>query len=329
MDGIIVLDNGSYSCKYGYAGFEKPLGKVRSTILSSNGTYISNINESALNIFSGTEMYYPIKNGVICDIEYMSNIWDYIFYEKMRIEPKDKKILVSVPKIDDKRYRKKILEIMFEKYNFSSCQVADQQILSLYGCGKNSGLVVDIGHDVTRVVPVIDSYNLSSGNIVSCLAGNTVNSYISRTTDKYYFNDELDKFKKYALKLVNRFNTEIKIKDSVVVYHNWDNILLDPYLMDLDCYSVPELIENSINKCDITTRKLLYENIVFSGGTSMVPTLCYKIVKRVKQKSGRKIKMLCPKNRSVLSWFGGSVLSCLPTFNSSWLKKDDINTIID
>jgi len=54
--------------------------------------------------------------------------------------------------------RKKMIEVMFEKYGFKSCYIAIQAVLTLYAQGLLTGVVVDSGDGVTYIVFVYEGF---------------------------------------------------------------------------------------------------------------------------------------------------------------------------
>lgn len=54
--------------------------------------------------------------------------------------------------------REKLIEKMFETYQFGAANVSIQAMLTLYAQGLLTGVVVDTGDGVTHVVPVTDGY---------------------------------------------------------------------------------------------------------------------------------------------------------------------------
>lgn len=110
--------------------------------------------------------------------EDMQHLWDYTFYEKLKIDPTGRKILLTEPPMNPLKNRENMCEAMFEKYNFGGVYVAIQAVLALYAqgtqcnskcifgvlmltgdscIGLSSGVVVDSGDGVTHIVPVYES----------------------------------------------------------------------------------------------------------------------------------------------------------------------------
>lgn len=67
------------------------------------------------------------------DIEH---IWDYTFYEKLKVDTRNCKILLTEPPLNPHKNRQLMLQKMFEKYQFQGVYVAIQAILTLYAQGS-------------------------------------------------------------------------------------------------------------------------------------------------------------------------------------------------
>jgi actin-related protein len=89
--------------------------------------------------------------------------------------------------------------------------------------------------------------------------------------------------------------------------------------------SFPDLIYNSIMQTDLDIRKSLYENIVLSGGTTMFPGLAERLSKEIVKIAppAMKIKIISAEERKYSVWIGGSILSSLSTFQTSWITKQE------
>lgn len=57
------------------------------------------------------EVINPISNGVISDWEIMKEFWHYIFFKKLRINPKDYFITIVEPFNHDSRDRQRLVQV--------------------------------------------------------------------------------------------------------------------------------------------------------------------------------------------------------------------------
>jgi len=291
-------------------GYDKPIGVIRTNMVLKNNKFTIDIHEEENLEFA---IYYPIKNGIIQDFDKMYLIWNHIFNEKLNINPKTTDILLSLSFSSDNNYTNKIYDIMKTIYNFKQIKIFNQQTLSLYSVGKNFGLVVDIGHDITRIIPIYENNIIQIGIKYSFLAGNSINKYIESTTQIKSIPDKFDKFKKMIFNSNTKKTKFIDFFGKNINRLDWEDLLIDPYLNNYDCDSIPQLIINSINMCPIDIRNKIANNILLIGSTSKIPGLCKKINDGIKNNNVTfNVKVIAPKNRHISSWVGGSIVSCLP-----------------
>lgn len=99
--------------------------------------------------------------------------------------------------------------------------------------------------------------------------------------------------------------------------------LFQPSLVGLEIPSLPEFVYNSIMKCPIDLRKDFYGNIVLAGGSTMFGGFEDRMMKDIVAlaPSMMKIKIIAPPERKYSAWIGGSILSSLSTFHSSWITR--------
>lgn len=83
----------------------------------------------------------------------MQHLWNYTFYDKLKIDPTESKIVLTEPPLNPVANRKRLVEEMFERYKFNSCYVGIQAFLTLYAQGLMTGIVMDIGDGVTHICP--------------------------------------------------------------------------------------------------------------------------------------------------------------------------------
>ena len=91
---------------------------------------------------------YPIENGVIQHWDDMEEIWKYTFQRKLGIDMDDNgavspdglRIMLTEAPLNPKDNRRKMAEIMFEKFHFAGLQCKPQAMLTLYSRGASTGL---------------------------------------------------------------------------------------------------------------------------------------------------------------------------------------------
>lgn len=71
-------------------------------------------------------------------------------------------------------------EIMFETFNVPAFYLSIQAVLSMYGSGKTTGIVLDSGDGVTHTVPVFDGYSLSHAIERNNFAGRDLTDYLQK-----------------------------------------------------------------------------------------------------------------------------------------------------
>jgi len=185
----IVCDNGTGFVKCGFAGTNFPAAIFPSMV----GRPIMRFEENAVqgievkDIMVGTEaqklrqmlqITYPLDNGIVRNWNDMEHVWDYTFNERLKINPKGSKILLTEAPMNPKQNREKMLEVMFEKYGFDSVYIAIQAVLVLYAQGLLTGVVCDSGDGVTHVVPVFQGYSLPHLTGRLDVAGRSITKYL-------------------------------------------------------------------------------------------------------------------------------------------------------
>ena len=91
----------------------------------------------------------------------MEKIYEYIFTEELRINPKEHYILLTNNIMDPKEYNEKKAQIMFETFKVPGFILGTEQILDLYSYGALNGIVIDSGEYFTYTIPFIESHYLN------------------------------------------------------------------------------------------------------------------------------------------------------------------------
>jgi len=354
---VIVCDNGTGFVKCGYAGANFPTAIFPSLVGRPILRYEQKIDDvvlkdvmvgdEAAKIRAMLEVSYPIDNGIVRNWEDMEHVWNYTFFDKMKINPKECKIMLTEPPMNPKQNRETMVQKIFEKYQFEGAYVAIQAVLTLYAQGLLTGVVVDSGDGVTHIVPVYEGFALPHLTKRLDVAGRDVTKYLikllllrgyafNRTADFETVREIKEKvcYVGYDLEIEKQLALETTVlvqsytlPDGRIIKVGAERFeapeaLFTPRLVDVEQPGVAEMLFNTIQAADIDTRSEFYKHIVLSGGSSMYPGLPSRLEKEVKalylQKvlkndssklSKFKIRIEDPPRRKHMVFLGGAVLA--------------------
>lgn len=370
---VIVCDNGTGFVKCGYAGSNFPahifpslVGRPIIRAVNKIGDIEIKdlmVGDEASALRSMLEINYPMENGIVRNWEDMCHVWDYTFGpSKMNIDPKECKILLTEPPMNPLRNREKMIEMMFEKYQFNGAYIAIQAILTLYAQGLLSGVVVDSGDGVTHICPVYEAFALSHLTRRLDIAGRDITRYLikllllrgyafNHTADfetvrimkekLCYIGYDLETEQKLALETTVLVQT-YALPDGRVIKLGGERfeapeVLFQPHLINVEGQGIAELVFNTIQSADIDMRSELYKHIVLSGGSTMYPGLPSRLEREIKQLylervlkndasklSKFKIKIEDPPRRKDMVFTGGAVLAeVMKDKDSFWLSRKE------
>ena len=100
-------------------------------------------------------------------------------------------------------------------------------------------------------------------------------------------------------------------------------VLFQPSLVGKEAMGIHDTTFQSIMRCDVDIRRDLYQNVVLSGGCTMLPGIGERMTKELcaLAPSTVKVKVIAPPERKYSVWIGGSILSSLSTFQQMWISK--------
>ncbi|KAL4192021.1 hypothetical protein AMTRI_Chr06g191940 [Amborella trichopoda] len=185
---VVVCDNGTGYVKCGFAGENFPTSVFPCVVGRPMLRYEESLTEQELkDIVVGEasaelrhqlDISYPVNNGIVQNWDDMGYVWDHAFFNELKIDPTECKILLTDPPLNPSRNREKMIETMFEKYSFTGVFIQIQAVLTLYAQGLLTGLVIDSGDGVTHVVPVVDGYSFPHLTKRMNVAGRHITSYL-------------------------------------------------------------------------------------------------------------------------------------------------------
>ncbi|XP_039259141.1 actin-related protein 2 [Styela clava] len=370
---VVVCDNGTGFVKCGFAGSNFPahifpalVGRpiIRSTT-KVNDIEVKDlmVGDDASLLRSMLEVNYPMENGIVRNWEDMIHLWDYTFGpEKLDIDPSNCKVLLTEPPMNPSKNREKILEVMFEKYQFQGVYIAIQAVLTLYAQGLLTGIVVDSGDGVTHICPVYEGFALPHLTRRLDVAGRDITRYLIKLLllRGYAFNHSADFetvrmmkeklcYVAYDIEQEQKLATETtvlvesyKLPDGRIIKVGGERfeaaeVLFQPHLINVDAVGVGEMLYKAIQAADIDTRSEFYKHIVLSGGTTMFAGLPSRMEREIKQLylqgvlkgdtsklSKFKIRIEDPPRRKHMVFLGGAVLAdIMKDKDSFWMSRQE------
>lgn len=93
-------------------------------------------------------------------------------------------------------------------------------------------------------------------------------------------------------------------------------LLFDPTLMGSEEPGVAELLTNSIFQANLDLRATLLQQVVLSGGTTLLPGFGDQLLADVRARapSHARLRISAPPERSTAAFTGGSILASLASF---------------
>lgn len=319
------------------------------------------------------KLAHPIEHGVVSNWDDMERIWHYTYTHDLKTGPEDHPLLITEAPLNPRANRDQMCQILFETLGVPCVYVSIQAVLSLYASGRTTGVVVDIGDGVSHVVPVYDGFSLPTSVKRMDVAGRDITEHLSFNIRRmsgvtFQSSAELDIVraikekscfvskdpardeKRYLgvpysryLSPVNEESdlfTSYKLPDGHTLTMGVEQfrapeILFNPLLIGEESPGIHELTTMAIAKTDLDLRPSLYQNILLSGGSTLLKNFGDRMITELKSQqlsltqgwtnglqmeNHTKIKIFAPPERKYSTWIGGSILAGLSTFRKLWVS---------
>ena len=311
MDTLII-NNGSGYIKSGLSHLNEP--NVIIPCLETNNLESSDFKE-------------PIRNGTVCDWDSLTTIWESII-SITGVSPEEQGLLITLPLQNFSK--SKLYEIMFEYFNFKSVYIGEPNCLTLYGTARTTGLIYDCGHHLTQINPIFEGYHLDTESRIINLGGRDIDNYLLKKIKVLnipYKSSSLE-VHRFKHQLNSQSPTKYQLPDGQsITLDNFEisEILFKPSLIGKEIKGCQFLIGETINSCDLNVREQLKNNIILSGGTTLINNFKEKLNESISTFFNNNIKVIAHSNQQYLQWKGGSIISQLSVLRNLSVNKNDYN----
>lgn len=163
-------------------------------------------------------------------------------------------------------------------------------LLNRYSTGRTTGVVLDSGDGVTHAVPIYEGFAMPHSIMRVDIAGRDVSRYLKLLLRKEGINfkttaefETVRTIKEKACYLASNPFKEETVETEHLSYTLPDGnsiqigparfrapeVLFRPDLIGEECEGLHEVLMYSIQKSDLDLRKVLFKNIVLSGGSTL------------------------------------------------------------
>jgi actin-related protein len=359
---VIVIDNGAGFIKAGWAGEDAPRFVIPTVVVEQNKEGVDMeylIGEDAIQALHedpNVTVIYPMKRGCVENWKALHQIWDHIFKNCMQVDASQYPVLITVPPMCDKEQQKEMAARLFGKdFNVPALCISNASVLSLFSTGRTTGVVLEVGQDVTYTVPVYEGFPLAHATLKLPLAGRDVTRRLMDILDEHagigFTEAQFDivqdiKEKLCALDLGEEEreeddadNSTYELPNGQVIHiddyakYTCSEILFDPITVTPTSEEdftrgVAEMIFKTISMCDPELQKELYKNIVLAGGTSMLKGFGERVKREMNEivsqyDYGVYTEFITDSQRKNSAWIGGSMFASLETFGQIKIKNEE------
>jgi len=294
-------------------------------------------------------MKFPVEHGVVTNWDDAEKIWHNTFYNELRVAPDEHRVLMTEPPLNPKANREKLTQIMFETFNVPAFYLACSSSLAIYASGRTTGVVVDIGHEDFTVSALYEGYLLPHSVQRTEVGGGSMVQYLQKiltergysfttSSEREMIRDVMEQTAYVALdeeqESVSDCAATYKLPDGQVIELDTERYrccetLFHPEMLGLESDGLHRAVFNCIMKCDVDIRKDLYNNIVLSGASSLLPGLEERLKKEVSALAPdtMDVKIIAAAERKYMTWIGGSILASLSTFEDMWITKEEYDQV--
>ncbi|XP_023540460.1 actin-related protein 8-like isoform X1 [Cucurbita pepo subsp. pepo] len=340
VPGSVIIDGGSGYCKFGWSKYDCPSGRSATFLEFGN---IESPLYSRLRHFFAT------------------------IYGRMRVKTSLHPVVVSVPlchyddtesaKASRQQLKEAIHSVLFDMNVPSVCAV-NQATLALYAARRTSGIVVNIGFQVTSIVPILHGKVMRKVGVeVVGLGALKLTGHLRELMQQNNIRFEsmytVRALKENLCYVAQDYEAEFS-KDTRASYEangeGWftlskerfqtGELLFRPSMAGVRAMGLHEAVALCVDHChaaELTCDDSWFKTVVLSGGSACLPGLAERLQKELygllPSSISNGLRVIPPPYGADTAWFGARLISNLSTFPDHWcitkkqFRKSKLNLI--
>lgn len=187
-----------------------------------------------------------------------------------------------------------LLDLFFKKFQFAAVSMHEQAALVLYTQAVDTGIVVELGETMASIIPVFHGFAIPKLNRRMEVGGRSISQFLAQLLKRCanHMNRFSDLETVRELKERESYVSLDPIKEGILLDETTTRRRVDgatftigkerfqapeaffhPALWDSEQSGLSDLVFETIQKAPIDCRVDLYQNIILSGGSSLLPGL--------------------------------------------------------
>ncbi|KAK8591694.1 hypothetical protein V6N13_031727 [Hibiscus sabdariffa] len=336
VPGSVIIDGGSGYCKFGWSKYACPSGRSATFLEFGNieSPMYSRLRHFFATIYSRMQVR-PTTQPLILSIP-------LCHYDVLSLRRREDSDDTDSAKASRRQLKDAIHTVLFDMNVPAVCAVS-QATLALFAARRTSGIVVNIGFQVTSVVPILNGKVMHKVGVeVIGLGALKLTGYLRELLQQNNINFEslytVRTLKENLCYVAADYKTELS-KDTraslEVPAVGWftlskerfqtGEILFQPRIAGVRAMGLHQAVALCMDHChaaELTGDDAWFKTIVLSGGTGCLPGLAERLEKELHEtlspSLANGIKVIPPPHGADTAWFGAKFISNLSTFPGSW-----------
>jgi actin-related protein len=233
------------------------------------------------------ESTHPIQRGEVRDWEKLSKLWENVTMELGTESVDSTSILLVESMRTTKKDRNRWAEMLFESHHAPSISFLNSASASIFASGRTSGLSIDCGAGITSAVPVYEGLPLKHAALIADYGGQDISHHLQQLLMNRHINLSFHDVRSIK---ESRAYISMNVSDSPRSNDDQRTTLILPdgveveveedifsectnHIFHDDKANHQGLIaqtQECIALCDESLKRLLYGNIILSGGSSQL-----------------------------------------------------------